>query len=265
MPQPPPVLQSRHILGVRIDNTSYPDASERILSACHAGASGYVCAANVHMVMEAHDSPEYRRILNGARLVTPDGVPLVWILRYLGASNPSRVYGPDLTLAVLEKAERAGVPVGFYGSTDVVLDRLMSAIHQRFPGLRVPYAYSPPFGRITAEQDACIVERINASGAAILFVGLGCPRQERWMGEHSASIGAIMLGVGAAFDFIAGSKPQAPPWLQRYGLEWFFRLSTEPRRLWKRYARHNPRFAGLICWELLRRATGLKRSEGSGI
>ena len=258
-------LQSRCILGVRIDNTSYADAAERIVGASHARESGYVCAANVHMVMEAHDNAEYRGLVNGARLVTPDGVPLVWMLRWLGAANPSRVYGPDLTLVVLEKAARAGVPVGFYGSTEQVLSMLIKAVRIRFPELEIAYAYSPPFGAISADQDADITEAINVSGAAILFVGLGCPRQEWWMAKHSASIGAIMLGVGAAFDFIAGCKPQAAPWLQRFGLEWLFRLATEPGRLWKRYARHNPRFVGLMCWQLLGNATGRNRREGTGV
>jgi N-acetylglucosaminyldiphosphoundecaprenol N-acetyl-beta-D-mannosaminyltransferase len=202
--------------------------------------------------MEAHDSPEYRAIVNSADLVTPDGMPLVWALRLFGVAGATRVYGPTLTIHVLERAATDGVPVGFYGASAEVLTRMVEACRRRFIGLRVGYAHAPPFRQHTEEEDAAVVQDINRSGVRILFVGLGCPKQERWMASHKDSVNAVMLGVGAAFDFLAGVKPQAPAWMQRVGLEWLFRLATEPRRLWRRYAYHNPRFVALLAEQYLK-------------
>jgi N-acetylglucosaminyldiphosphoundecaprenol N-acetyl-beta-D-mannosaminyltransferase len=204
------------------------------------------------MTMESYDSVEYRAIVNDADLVTPDGMPLVWALRLFGVARATRVYGPTLTEHVLQRASTAGVPVGFYGSSPQVLARLLEACRQQFPGLRLGYSYAPPFRELTAAEDAAIVGEINASGARILFVGLGCPRQERWMASHKGRVNAVMLGVGAAFDFLSGVKPQAPAWMQRAGLEWLFRLASEPRRLWWRYAYHNPRFMALFAGQYLK-------------
>jgi N-acetylglucosaminyldiphosphoundecaprenol N-acetyl-beta-D-mannosaminyltransferase len=200
-----------------------------------------VCVATVHMVMEAWDDPDYRALVNGADLVTPDGVPLVWALRALGAAGATRVYGPRLTEILCERAAGCGVPVGFYGGAPEVLERLCARLAARHPGLRIAFRASPPFRPLSSDEDARIREEIRASGARLLFVGLGCPRQERWMAAHR-ELPCVQLGVGAAFDFLAGAKPQAPAWLQRAGLEWLFRLACEPRRLWRRYAVHNPRF-----------------------
>ena len=256
-PQSPPV--HRRILGMRVDATSYEEATRRVLAWARGGESRYVCVANVHMVMEAYDDSRYRALVNAADLVTPDGMPLVWVLRRLGVRGQERVYGPELTLRVCAAAAREGIPVGFYGGAPEVLEKLVEKLKARFPGLRVAYAYSPPFRSLTPEEDARIVEAINASGARILFVGLGCPKQERWMAEHRGRVKAVMLGVGAAFDFHAGRVPQAPAWMQRLGLEWFFRLLMEPKRLWRRYAKHNPRFVVLAALQLL----GLRRFEGA--
>jgi len=214
--------------------------------------SRYVCVASVNNVMEAYDSPGFRRIMNGADLVTPDGMPLVWGLRALGARHASRVYGPDLTPILLGAAEREGVPVGFYGAGERTLARLLEVVRERFPRLEVPYACSPPFRSLTPAEDEEITRRINDSGARILFVGLNTPKQERWMAAHRGRVNAVMLGVGAAFDFLAGTKRQAPRWMMPLGLEWVFRLATEPRRLWKRYLKHNPRFVVLFAMQLLR-------------
>ena len=181
--------------------------------------SRYVCVANVHVTMESYDSAEFRTIVNDADLVTPDGMPLVWALRLFGVPEATRV-GPTLTVHVLERAAAAGVPVGFYGATPEVLTLLLQVCQRRFPTLRVAYAHAPPFRELTTEEDAKIIREINASGARILFVGLGCPKQERWMASHREAVNAVMLGVGAAFDFLAGVKPEAPVWMQRAGLEW---------------------------------------------
>ncbi|HXQ35808.1 MAG TPA: WecB/TagA/CpsF family glycosyltransferase [Anaerolineales bacterium] len=217
--------------------------------------SCYVCVANVHMLMEAIDSTEYRQIVNSADLVTADGMPLVWMMRLKGQRDQPRVYGPTLMLHVLEVAAREGISVGFYGGAPETLEALVRRMQSRYVGLNVAFSCSPPFRAISQEEDRAIVEQINQSGARILFVGLGCPKQEIWMSEHRGKVSTVMLGVGAAFDFHSGLKPQAPDWLQSMGLEWLFRLFTEPRRLWKRYLYYNPRFVLLAVADLL----GLKK------
>jgi N-acetylglucosaminyldiphosphoundecaprenol N-acetyl-beta-D-mannosaminyltransferase len=240
------------ILGMRVDATSYPAAQEQIMNWARAGESGYICVANVHMTMEAYDQPDFRVMVNAANLVVPDGVPLVWMMRRLGFPQQERVYGPDLTLRILEAAAQEGIPVGFYGSTSPTLERLLENLRRRFPALQVAYRCSPPFRPLTPEEDEAVVREMNASGIRVLFVGLGCPKQERWMAAHKGRVQAVMMGVGAAFDFLAALKPQAPRWMQRAGLEWLFRLLSEPRRLWRRYFYHNPRFAVLALSQLLR-------------
>lgn len=244
--------QSRNILGVRVDRTTYSEAASVISQWGHNAESCYVCVANVHMVMEAYDSGAFKAVVNGARLITPDGVPLVWMLRLMGVSSAERVYGPNLTLAVIEEASRRQIPVGFYGGREEVLNTLVNWALKKYPGLRITYAYAPPFGSLTNEQQRAIGDDINASGAKILFVGLGCPKQEVWMARQQGHIRAVMLGVGAAFDFLTGAKPQAPAWMQQAGLEWLFRLWTEPCRLWARYLLHNPRFVVLTTIQLIR-------------
>ena len=248
----PSPLNSRLLLGARTDATSYADAAARVLAWAATAESRYVVVANVHVTMEAYDSAEFRAIVNGADLVTPDGMPLVWALRLFGVADATRVYGPGLTEYLLERAAAANVPVGFYGATPDTLQRMLDACRRRFPGLRVAYAHSPPFRQLSVEEDAATVSQINGSGARILFVGLGCPKQERWMALHRGAVHAPMLGVGAAFDFLAGTKPQAPAWMQPLGLEWLFRLATEPRRLWRRYAYHNPRFVVLLAGQYVK-------------
>ncbi len=244
--------ENRQILGVRIDATDYHSATAQILDWARLRQSAYVCCACVNSIMEAHDSPEFRQVMLDADLVTSDGMPLVWILRLLGVRGASRVYGPDLMPKVLQAAADAGLPVGFYGGSETVLRALVHRATNRFPGLTVVYAESPPFRPPTAEEDRHTTRAIVESGAGILLVGLSTPKQDRWMNAHRGRIPAAMLGVGAAFDFFAGAKPQAPRWMQQRGLEWLFRVCTEPRRLWKRYLFHNPRFAVLACAQILR-------------
>jgi N-acetylglucosaminyldiphosphoundecaprenol N-acetyl-beta-D-mannosaminyltransferase len=236
---------------MRVDRTNYQDAANQIIDWARSRESRYVCAASVNNVMEAHDSPEFQRIMNGADLVTPDGMPLVWGLRMLGHRDASRVYGPELTPTVLVAAERAGVPVGFYGATQGVLGRLMAAVRRKYPALDVTYTFAPPFRPLSTAEDEQVIREVKDSGVRILFIGLSTPKQEHWMAAHRGRIPAVMLGVGAAFDFLAGVKPQAPRWMQSSGLEWAFRLATEPRRLWRRYLKHNPRFAALFAVQLL--------------
>jgi N-acetylglucosaminyldiphosphoundecaprenol N-acetyl-beta-D-mannosaminyltransferase len=243
---------SRYVLGVRVDATSYPDAARHVLEWARRGDSRYVCVTSMHGVMEAYDSSQFRQCVNGADLVTPDGMPLVWGLRLLGIRHATRVYGPDLTPYLLSRAAAERIPVGFYGGTPAVLSRLQAVLAHRFPDLRVAFSKSPPFRPSTPEEDRADVDEINRSEVRILFIGLGVPKQERWMAEHVSKIQAVMVGVGAALDFLAGVKPQAPPWMQKSGLEWCFRLGTEPRRLWRRYLKHGPRFIGLFGLQLCR-------------
>jgi N-acetylglucosaminyldiphosphoundecaprenol N-acetyl-beta-D-mannosaminyltransferase len=239
------------IVTLNVSCTRYELATKQVLEWAKKLESRIVFAANVHMLMEAYDSQSYRQILNSADLVTPDGMPLVWMMRLKGQKDQQRVYGPTLMLHVLEAAAREGIPVGFYGSSPEILHALTARMQTRFPGLKIVYSFSPPFREMSQEEDGRVIENISASGARILFVGLGCPKQERWMAEHRGKIKAVMLGVGAAFDFHAGVKSQAPAWMQKLGLEWFYRLATEPRRLWRRYLYHNPRFIILAILDLL--------------
>lgn len=243
--------ERRTILGIGVDATSYEDATARVMAWARNAESRMVCLGVVASVMEARESAKYRAALAEADLVTPDGMPLVWMLRWLGAKPAARVYGPDLTLAVLRAAEQAGIAVGFYGSSPDVLHRLIANLRRRFPRLDVSFQQAPPYRAMSENEDGDAVRAIRDSGARILFVGLGGAKQDLWMAEHRGRVPAVMLGVGAAFDFLAGTKPQAPRWMQNAGLEWAFRLATEPRRLWKRYLRHNPRFAFLAVKQIL--------------
>lgn len=252
----------KHLLGTRIDATSYEDATRSVIARAKAGDSCYVCASNVHMIMEGYDDPEFMHIVNGAALVTPDGMPLVWGLRQLGIGEATRVYGPTLTLHVCKAAADHGIPIALYGGTEESLAAFTAFLHGRFPGIRVACAIAPPFLPLSAEEDDTYTRQIVASGARILFVGIGCPKQERWMAAHESKIPAVMLGVGAAFDFHSGQVRQAPPLMQRMGLEWLYRLCMEPRRLWKRYLKNNPRFVFLFGNQLLR--TKLSRTNLKG-
>jgi N-acetylglucosaminyldiphosphoundecaprenol N-acetyl-beta-D-mannosaminyltransferase len=239
------------VLHTRIDAVDYSEAVAEILIWSGVHASRYVCAANVHVLMEAHDSADFSQVVNEADLMVPDGMPLVWMMRWKGRRDQPRVYGPTLMLHVLDAAAREKVPVGFYGGEPNVLKALVKKMQAQHIGLDVAISISPPFRELSLVEDEEIVRQINLSGARILFVGLGCPKQEMWMAAHRGKVQAVMIGVGAAFDFHAGVKPQAPAWIQRLGLEWAFRLTVEPRRLWRRYLYHNPRFLFLALADLL--------------
>jgi N-acetylglucosaminyldiphosphoundecaprenol N-acetyl-beta-D-mannosaminyltransferase len=247
-----PILDHRYIIGMRVDATTYDDATKRIIAGAKAGKSAYVCASNVHMVMETHDSRSFADVVNSADLVTPDGMPLVWGLRGLGVKNTARVCGPTLTLTVCERAAKMNIPIALYGGTNESLVAFTTFLQNEFPAIDIACQISPPFRAITPAEDAAYTQQIVESGAHILFVGIGCPRQEIWMSEHRGRIPAVMLGVGAAFDFHSGRIKQAPTWMQKTGLEWLFRLLMEPRRLWKRYFKHNPRFIVFFSIQLMK-------------
>ena len=213
----------------------------------------YVCVSNVHMCMETFDSKAYRKVVNNADLVVPDGKPLVWAQKLLGHKKAQQVRGQDLTMALCQMASEKGIKIGFYGGAPETLKAMKIRLRNQFPGIDIVYDYSPPFRPLTTEEDNVVIEAINTSGVQILFVGLGCPKQEIWMAEHKDQLHCVMLGVGAAFDFIAGNKKHAPKWMQSIGMEWLFRFLCEPRRLWKRYLKHNPRFIWYFTQQLLGR------------
>jgi len=243
--------ESRSVVGMRLDVLTYERADETIMAWAEARDSRYVCVSAVNNVVVASRDPEFLAAMNGSDMTTPDGMPLAWALRLLGADEAPRVCGPVLTTVVCETAARRGIPVGFYGGAPDVLDELTRTLEQRLPELRIAYAYSPPFRALSDEEDAKVVEDIVSSGCRILFVGLGAPKQERWMAERVGALPCVMLGVGAAFDVVAGRSPRAPEVIQRMGLEWAYRLMHEPRRLWRRYLLGNPRFVALFTRQLV--------------
>jgi N-acetylglucosaminyldiphosphoundecaprenol N-acetyl-beta-D-mannosaminyltransferase len=213
----------------------------------------YICITGVHGVMESQRDEGLRKIHAAAGLVTPDGMPLVWLAHFGGHDHVERVYGPDLMLASLSRSLQNQTRHFFFGGAPGVAERLIARLSAQLPGLAVAGFHCPPFRPPTPEEDQRVVDEINASGADIVWVGLSTPKQERWMSAHVGRLRApVLVGVGAAFDFHAGLKPQAPGWMQRNGLEWFFRLVTEPRRLWRRYLVNNPAFVWRVSKAWLR-------------
>jgi N-acetylglucosaminyldiphosphoundecaprenol N-acetyl-beta-D-mannosaminyltransferase len=257
------MIDRANILGVGVSAINIPIAIDTFAQWIATRSRNYACVTGVHGVMESHRDPVLRAIHNRAGLVTPDGMPLVWIARALGHSQVARVYGPDLMLAVCERSIESGWRHFFYGGAQGIPELLALRLAERFPGLQVAGTCSPPFRALTAAEDRAIVERINAAAPDIVWVGISTPKQERWMAEHVGRIDApVMVGCGAAFDFHAGVKQQAPRWMMRVGLEWAYRMATEPRRLGPRYLINNPMFVGLMLRQLVRRiALGSEQPE----
>jgi N-acetylglucosaminyldiphosphoundecaprenol N-acetyl-beta-D-mannosaminyltransferase len=245
-----------NILGVGISPLTRAQAVATIEGWIARQERQYVCVSGIHGVMESQRDDRLRTIHNAAGMVTPDGMPLVWLSRLKGFGYVERVYGPDLLLACCQRSVTAGYRHYFYGGGAGVPEQLIERLRARFPGLEVVGGYSPPFRALTPEEDAEVVGRINAARPDVVWVGLSTPKQEQWMFEHRDRLTApVCVGVGAAFDFHAGLKPQAPGWMQRSGLEWLFRLWNEPRRLWRRYLRNNP----LFVWHVLLQGLGVRR------
>lgn len=230
------------VLGVGITPATIELAADEIERWIADGTPSYVCVTGMHGVVEAQGDPELLDIHNRAGMVVPDGMPMVWATHRVGLTWSERCYGPDLMLELCRRAADHGHRFYFYGGAEGTPERLRDHLVERFPGLRVVGVHSPPFRPLTPEEDDAIVEEIHASGADIVFVGLSTPKQERWMAAHAGRLHVTAIGVGAAFDFHAGNVSQAPPWMQRTGLEWFYRLIQEPRRLFVRYAVGIPRF-----------------------
>ena len=230
------------VLHAVIDIIGFDAAQKRVLAWAHARQSRYVVLANVHVAVTASREADFGAVVAAADMTTPDGAPVAWMLRKLGNAQQERVSGPDLTWALLGRCEAEGLSVYFFGSTRETLTLLAERINVAFPKLVVAGYEAPPFRPITVEEDADSVQLINASGAGLVFVGLGCPKQEHWMLAHRGRVHAVMLGVGAAFDFRAGTVSRAPAWMRENGLEWLHRLLSEPKRLWRRYLITNSLF-----------------------
>lgn len=239
----PGVIPRVNVLGVEVSAIDRETAVEQIQSWVADDARDYVCVRDVHGVVASQRDPELVRIHNRAGLVTPDGMPLVWCGRYAGARQMERVYGPDLMLEVCGRSTANGLRHFLYGAGEGVADELAANLRERFPGIEIAGTYSPPYRDLTEEEIQETVRMINSVEPDIVWVGLSTPKQERWMSRFRPLLDSpVLIGVGAAFDMHAGRVPQAPIWMQRSGLEWLFRLYTEPRRLWRRYLTSIPRF-----------------------
>jgi N-acetylglucosaminyldiphosphoundecaprenol N-acetyl-beta-D-mannosaminyltransferase len=239
-----PEVSAVPILGIPLAHTDYDGAMDWMDAMVATRERGYVVAAAVHAVMVAQEDPEMRAAVLGASLCVPDGQPLVWAMNALGHDLSHRVYGPDLMAKYCERSAGTGARMYLYGGrTPGALTDLTLNLRRRFPGLKIVGGQSPPHRELTPAEEAEVVRDIERSGADVVWVGIGVPKQEKWMAAMRGRLTTpLLVGVGAAFDFHAGLVPQAPDWMQRTGLEWAFRLAQEPSRLWRRYARYNPRF-----------------------
>jgi len=247
------------VLTMDVDVTALRIAVDKVLQLVCANRGAYVCVSNVHMCMEVFDSVEFKRVVNNADLVIPDGRPLSWAQKLLGHSHAQQVRGQDIMNAICEQSGSKNLNIGLYGgSSDELLKQVVAKLNLSYPDIQITFSYSPPFRPLTVQEDQAIIKQINDACVNVLFVGIGCPKQERWMAEHKDSLNCVMLGVGAAYDFIAGSKKHAPRWMQKIGLEWLFRLVSEPQRLWKRYLQQNPRFVYYFAKQLIAHKLGRK-------
>jgi len=245
------------ILGVRVSTVNMDLALSQFETFLDNRGNAYICVAPAHSIMECVNDPDLYPVFNGADMVTPDGMAVVWLLQLRGHRQVRRVYGPDLLQATCAYGLERGWRHYFYGGAPGVAERLAEKLQEQFPGLQIAGTCSPPFGRPSAEEERALLDQVNSSEADIVWVGMSSPKQEVWMNAHLGQVHApVMVGVGAAFDFLSGCKKQAPRWMQRSGLEWLFRLLSEPRRLWPRY-RHYPRFV----WLALREHIALKFAQ----
>ena len=253
MPQP---IQRINVLGVGISVLNLESARAAMAEAIRDRRKGYICITGVHGVTEAQDDPAFRRILNEAFLCTPDGMPMVWMGKLAGRSEMSRVYGPDLMELICATSASQGWRHFFYGGAPGVAEMLTTRLGARFPSLQIAGTYTPPFRALNAEEEEQLAQQVNAARPDIFWIGLSTPKQEKFMAKFLPKLNTtLMVGVGAAFDFHSGRVKQAPLWMQRSGLEWCYRLTQEPRRLWKRYLRNNPLFVARVSLQLI----GLRR------
>jgi len=244
-------MKRKTIFNSSISIGTYEDFIDEIFSFVHSKIPSYVCFANVHMVMEAYKDPAFRRVIDEANLVAPDGKPLSVFLKLSEGIKQDRICGMDLLPDLLRKAEDSGKSVYFYGTTDDLLKAIEQKARKEFPALRISGYYSPPFRNLSPEEKSHIVQRINDAAPDLVFVSLGCPKQEKWMAEHRDKISACLLGLGQAFKVYAGQEKRLPPWMRNLSLEWVYRLYLEPGRLWKRYVFTNSYFLVLAFQALV--------------
>ncbi|MCY1253769.1 UDP-N-acetyl-D-mannosaminuronic acid transferase [compost metagenome] len=244
-------LSGSRVLGSFINAISWDEAIASIHQWARNRESRYVCICNVHSVVTARSNREFSKVIADADMTTPDGAPIAWMLRRLGFPAQPRINGPDLMLRYCEHAERTGESIFLYGGRAETLLLLEQRLREDYPALRIAGMHSPPFRKLTDEEDRQVIENINKSGAGTVWVSLGCPKQEQWMAERRGSINAVMIGVGAAFDYHAGTIRRAPSWMQKNGLEWAHRLLSEPRRLWRRYLVTNTLFVMFALRQIL--------------
>jgi N-acetylglucosaminyldiphosphoundecaprenol N-acetyl-beta-D-mannosaminyltransferase len=247
----PPVGVWGRVIGLPVAVGDMASFSGEIIRRAQQGQKGYVCVANAHMLVTARREPAFREVVERAPLVVSDGAPLVWQLRRQGFSQAHQVRGPDLMLRVCERAAETGMPVYFYGGDETLIADLRAVLSRRTPDLVIAGAEAAPMLPPRPEMDGAVVERIRRSGARLVFVGLGCPKQEFWMQAHASQLDAVLIGVGQAFAIAAGRLPEAPLWMRRRGLEWLFRLISEPRRLWRRYLITNSLFIAYVLGEMV--------------
>lgn len=245
-------MDKRQLLSLSISLGEFDTFVKKILSLSKVKCSSYVCISNVHMCIESYNDSSFRTVVNTADIVSPDGMPLVKALKWLYGIQQDKVSGPDLMPRLLEEASLQNLKVFFYGSTEEVLALLKIYCQDKYPSLQIAGMISPPFRALTTEEEQEYIDTINNTGTNILFVALGCPKQEKWMASMKGRIHAVMLGVGGAFPMLVGVEKRAPLWMQQYMLEWFYRLMQDPRRLFKRYFITNNLFIYLICKEKIK-------------
>ncbi|MBW4658830.1 MAG: WecB/TagA/CpsF family glycosyltransferase [Drouetiella hepatica Uher 2000/2452] len=244
----PPI---QNVIGFPVTALPFDAQISLVMKWASARLSKYVCVANVHMLMEAHTDPSFASVLEAADMVTPDGMPLVWLMKLMGVPHQDRVAGMDIFLALCKQASTEGISVFFLGSKPDILERMKKNLCEEFPELQVADMQPLPFRPLTLEEDEAMVQKINESGARLVLVSLGCPKQEIWMNQHQGKVEAVMLGLGGVFPVYAGIHKWAPNWVRRAGLEWLYRLLQEPRRLWRRYFATIPPFLYLASKQVL--------------
>ncbi len=249
-----PFSNKINILGVGVDELNLRLACQRIGQWIKDRRKGYVCVAPVSTIVDCQEDKAYRDIVNSAAMVTPDGMPLVWIGWLKGHKNIERTYGPDLMFLACDQGQPLGYRHFFYGADEKTLCKLRKTLKERFPSINIAGMYAPPFLKKAGLEKKEVIDMINSANPDILWVGIGSPKQDFWMALNRERLNVpVMIGIGAAFDFLAGVKPQAPRWMREVGLEWFFRLITEPKRLWRRYLVNNTLFVWYVTIDLLKK------------
>lgn len=239
-------LVRHQLITIQISLGQYSDFVTAIINNAEMSSSSYVCVANVHMLVEAHNDPDFAEVVNNSEIITPDGNPLTWALKFLYGISQPRVAGMDLLPSLLDEASKKSIPIYFYGGTTSMLNSTLEYVAHFYPNLNIAGVYSPPFRPLTSIEESFVIDNINNSKAKIVFVALGCPKQEKWMASMKGRVQATMIGIGGALPVMIGLQKRAPIWMQKSSLEWFYRLLQEPKRLFKRYAITNSIFLWLL-------------------